>query len=374
MTKEIRVTAKPIVINNIETNNITNVSVPSIITNIDTTLNELTSVVPLDFDVILSGMGEEATLEPNLFKYLEETLNKLERISLSPDKIIADTFSSSEIKSFIVSKGITDTKSTSETIILTSGFNRIFNDVLTYAESILISIGHSRVFSDIIGYVDTLLILLDKGIIDTLSKTDLISFNITKIYNETSSVIENISLVLSKIFNDNNTIQDSQIITIGKNPVDTVITSELNSFDIGRGIIDTLVATDDVLGNANVDDDQTVWFDKTLKDNIYSSEVFDRTVSYDRQLIDPTILSEIISNNLDLFKTETLSKADIYEILVGRNITDAITLNEQITILLALNRIFLETVNKTDSGKINNQSYFAADYAADDYAGTTITF
>lgn len=75
---------------------------------------------------------------------------------------------------------------------------------------------------------------------------------------------------------------------------EAVFTHEL-AFDVGFHLYDFANATDDFLGEANIDDDQTMHFGKTLIENFGVVDTFSRDVNYSRQFSDGFSGSDSVS-------------------------------------------------------------------------------
>lgn len=71
-----------------------------------------------------------------------------------------------------------------------------------------------------------------------------------------------------------------------KKPDDVASYTDDLRYGLGYHLYDTINATDDYMGESNVDDDQTMHFGKTRIDNGAASELFSKVVAYDRQFSD----------------------------------------------------------------------------------------
>ena len=77
------------------------------------------------------------------------------------------------------------------------------------------------------------------------------------------------------------------VLELGKASSDDVSASDQDpTFVFTKVIKDDATATDDVEGEANIDDDQTMHFFKVTADQGGADDVFARTVSYNRDFTD----------------------------------------------------------------------------------------
>ena len=101
-------------------------------------------------------------------------------------------------------------------------------------------------------------------------------------------------------------------------------------------MLDSVDATDDFLGVANTDDDQTAFFNKSVVD--YSSTADQKRLRVTKPL------------------AEIMSSLDVISFFKFKGL------------------LFLETAATNDSGFINNQNYFAGAYTTAGYVGTNTNF
>src|SRR5690606_23879162 len=101
--------------------------------------------------------------------------------------------------------------------------------------------------------------------------------------------------------------------------------------------------TDDVLGEANVDDDQIIFFDKTLADALNTSEVFSRVVDYVRNYIDSLSSSEAFSNDVSKVLSEVSSTTDLLSYTSGKTLSDTPSVAD--VMISSMERILFDPVN-----------------------------
>ena len=211
---------------------------------------------------------------------------------------------------------------------------------------------------------------------DTFDATDDSSYEIGKYFANTFNSSDVVAVVPTKVISDSGDIVDA-----------------IQKFDTTKLLAELINATDDYMGESNVDDDQTMHFGKTIINNGSASESLSRVVAYDRQFSDTYSGQDSAS----LGPNKHLSDiASVVESLV-RQVDYARTLNEiglsSEDIALATSRVAqdngtatenaLKSNNKvnndaasfTDSGKLFWQDYVVdPSYFADDYVGNSQNF
>lgn len=115
---------------------------------------------------------------------------------------------------------------------------------------------------------------------------------------------------------------------------------------------------------------------KPTLDTSLISDVVTLVAVYQRQILELTTLSELISINLDKIPTpEVLTTSDLLTVNINKFIEESISVTDNLTTLLAPDGLSrLEIISSTDSGSINIQDYFLSDYTEADYVGITINF
>lgn len=116
------------------------------------------------------------------------------------------------------------------------------------------TVAYSKAVLDLASFEDFQVLAIGKVLTDQVNKSDL--------------AIKGTDKVLS----DSKTVSDSAVRGFGKGLEDNPTTAEYNSFAISKLITDSVVSTDDFLGNANADDDETMLFGKTISDSFTKSD------------------------------------------------------------------------------------------------------
>ena len=131
------------------------------------------------------------------------------------------------------------------------------------------------------------------------------------------------------------------------------VLSTLSGFN--RDFVSSVVVTDDFLGLANIDDDQTATVGKSVADS---------STTTDQARLSPTKVLTSAFAGSDNFLITTVNKV----------VETPVSGTDTIEFFLFTSRFFDETLSANDSGFINNQSYFASSYVEPGYVGTNINF
>ena len=115
---------------------------------------------------------------------------------------------------------------------------------------------------------DQVRFLLNKASTEIISSSDLNSILINKRLAETAGVSEALAILLQKPFTDSYIINDLSTRAYASTKLDVLGTTDIFSrlVDFNREFADSVTTTDDVLGLANIDDDQIAYFNKVLVD------------------------------------------------------------------------------------------------------------
>lgn len=151
-----------------------------------------------------------------------------------------------------------------------------------------------------------------RGVSDSLNLTEDQIIAIGKGITETTVVSENAALALAKYVADQAGISD------------------LPSKNIGKVFAEVLGVTDDVDGEATVDDDQNIEFFKNTTNVTQVTDLLTRVVAYVRAF------------------TETVGAADTPSLGVGKPFADSMTISEAIDIVLSKSVSLSDTVSSID--------------------------
>ena len=250
-----------------------------------------------------------------------------------------------------------------------------------------------KVFIDATLVVDAPAKAFGKNVSDALGLTDDQVFAIGKGITETTTVSELTAIALAKVLADQAGISD------------------LPSKNIGKVFAEVLGVTDDVDGEATVEDDQHIEFFKNTTNVTHVTDLLTRVVAYVRAftetvgaadtpslgvgkpLADSASVSEVIDIVLTKVKnlSDTVSAIDELAFAIAKSLTDTASVSD--TPSKNVSKIFADSANISDSdvidflagkldsatvseaGSLLNQGYVDNGfYFAEDYVGSSRTF
>jgi hypothetical protein len=244
------------------------------------------------------------------------------------------------VRSIRVNKSLQDTETTTDIFARTVNYNRQFVDIAQESDLSFYRVG--------------------KNIQDTETATDVFS----RVVNYNPQLTDLAQRLDTSFYEINKTVQDTaqesdlSFYQVGKNLQDTETTADIfaRTVNYNRTLLDFIGATDDFLGEANIDDDQVARVGKAVIDYANTQDIaskFSNTYLQDSYISTDTIY-KIPSKNI----SEILITSDVITFLQYTNYTNTV----------------LDTIVSNDSGFINNQNYFADTYVLPGYVGTNTNF
>lgn len=131
-------------------------------------------------------------------------------------------------------------------------FGKTLGEVFHYGDET--NLGYTKPLVDLVSHADTQIFFVGKLLTDQVNKSDL--------------VIKDSGKALIDVFSSS----DIVVRNTGKGISDSANTAEYNSFVLQKTLSDAVQTTDDFLGNANADDDETMLFGKTIGDSFTKSD------------------------------------------------------------------------------------------------------
>lgn len=256
----------------------------------------------------------------------------------------------------------------------------LFLKILEIADSFSVSEALSKAFS--------------RPVSDSSVATDAEAKEVGKNTTDASSVSDDDVIEFGKNPSDSFALTDDiDTIAFGKNPSDIPVISEDHRFDLTKLLTDQIYATDDLDGEASIQDDQEMQFTKVRSDISFASESFSRVVSFDREFADSGSVSENQITEYGKNLTEAPSVAESFSrvFIVNRTFTEAPTATESYASSFGrpladggfVGESEVKSVGKNtddsaisaDSGSLRSQNYTVDNsYFAEDYVGESRTF
>lgn len=341
--------------------------------------------------VLVSDIANEVLISP---VELANNLAINDILNYNLNRIINENLNLSDIKYFSVNKYFIE--STQLTDINYKQFNKITFENIYLTDTLRLLI--QKINVEYVNTNDFVVFLNNKGITDTTQLNDLKYLILSKQVQETfltndfQSKDIQIRLVDTVSIADIITTTLLEVIPLSaqESSIITDIISLQNIFN--RSFSDMIYPTDDVYGEATIDDEQYVTFNKNLIEILQYQDVFSSIVNYNRNISDSTTLSEILNKIISTVIVENTNITETILISVDyqRSISDNLLINE--TLQNSVSKIIQdnfnlsdfysssygknvsETITSTDSGIIYNQGYVDDGYFVVGYIGTQTTF
>jgi hypothetical protein len=274
---------------------VTDVTTPGITTSVNTNLQLSTSVENIKIVGNVINMGEQVLPNPSLFKRLDDYYSAPDIVRLRYTKRVNETVNKSDVVSRLVQ------------------YRRTVNEVETANDSY-------KVFA------------VGKRIVEIADASDTVAKATSRQIFDASVNTEQVNKRLNKPLTEVELVTDQVLRRVGKNPIETANTVSLFSRVVAfnRLVLDSVDATDDFLGLANTDDDQTAFFNKSLVD--YTSNT-DQTRLQVNKLV-----------------TETETTTDQKVVVFGKALTEVDTAVDQKR--LTVTKPLLEAETATDQKRL----------------------
>jgi hypothetical protein len=155
---------------------------------------------------------------------------------------------------------------------------------------------------------------------------DATAFDIDKpIVESDTAALDLFALSFVTARSDAAEVTDLATSLFGKNPQDTALVSEAVVTVLGyvRSFLETIEATDDLDGEAGVDDDQNIQFFKLRTDLLHVLELVAVTVAFAREFTETSIVSDAATKELSKNLSDLTATADAIGKTLGKALTDS---------------------------------------------------
>lgn len=233
----------------------------------------------------------------------------------------------------------------------------------------------SKVFGDLAATLDVATKAVAKPVADAADAADIVALSSLKPLSDAPSTSDTAAKTFVRApATDLLTSVDAAIVVPQKGLVDVAYSLEGPAFgqtyvdptyfaqdyawdgspakEFGKNLSELLDSTDDFLGVANPDDDQTIFFTKSLISHATAAEVFSHSFTTSRA--DSFSPSDIVLLTASKALASGAVNADSVVVLAGKNILDA--------------------ADAADAGSLRMTDYADISYFAQDYVGTSLSF
>lgn len=310
---------------------IANVYTPNLNVGKLTIKNPVGEVLQDDIEVNIAGILKGTGIaDPTQFKYNKELIRGSDVLSSLVDKSRLDNFGSFDyITNFFFEKFYPDLSTTSEEYNFSTNkvlldyssiseerkllVEKVINDDFLIPDEFKSFVGKVLIDSSLSD--DELALSVEKIRQDTFGKTDIVTilWAVLREFSDQALTSEETKFNADKVLLDSSTSLDTPYKATTKVSIDTGSIDDLIKHVtwFRRNYFDHIYVTDDVLGEANVDDDQTAYVIKGLIESSNSS---------DESLIDLHTR----------YRSYTDSITDTIELVLGRKLLDSSTYTDEV--------------------------------------------
>lgn len=349
---------------------------------LNTFINRLDQIISTDFTILTVNIQLEEVINA-----AEEILTKdalvslLDAIDATDDVFGAATINDDEY--FDVQKVTVDYAASSEIVYIDTQTSKAEQTQVT---DIFIIDTIKEVSSENVSSLET----LDKEIYsnkyELLQLVETQSIDITKQFIDTITAIEDFGFNTPIDRDDIFGILDTQTFNINKQNNESLYTSEVISVYNTSQLQDLVDATDDVFGNATINDDEYFIVQKTaidytsiLEDLAFNSFNIRNDISYsldlliffsEKQLIDTLNISETISYDNQIYKSDSYSAIESVRLGFNKStINDTVNKSDKVNTSMVLNKLEIATsIYETLRTDISTRIIELVD-ATDDFQG-----
>lgn len=310
------------------------------------------------------------TIEAGLY-ILRQSLSDfgyvLDQLAVSLGKTFSDSANFSLTVTYDFAKSIGETAQTSD--VLTKATGSSLQDQPIISENID-SIYFSKITFDTANFSSATSVSTTKPLSDTAAFVDDQTTNFGKGLEDSPVTGDLLALEYDKFLANSGAGTDTQALSIGKVADDSANFTLETTLDTTKLLSDSIHVTDDVDGEASIEDDQNMLFTKSRTEVIWLTDSLDRTVAYSRAFSD----SGVASDNVINFQTskgldDTVSSDDSTQTAFGKALSDNGLATDNLLRSVDYIRAFAEQGDYNDSatllaGKVSSDNFSATDLFA----------
>lgn len=230
-----------------------------------------------------------------------------------------------------------------------------------------------KTLSDSSGTSDDLQIGISKGLDDMPWVSDLSVKTAHKYLNnaayaEPGYFLENYATAGEDV----PTVSDRITLTANKGIFETPRFSDAAYRSLTKTVTETVRVTDDLDGQATVDDDEHMAFTKVMTEVTGVSDQFSRVVTYQRTNTEGLGVSELAIKGCGKPLADFAFMADTSVLKTAKSFAEAVAATE--TYSQQTTKVSTETARVTESGSLRSQGYVSFNYLSEDYVGDSRTF
>ena len=279
------------------------------------------------------------------------------------------------------------------------------NDTLAVTKNVL----------DPVSFSDVDILAIVKSLTDQSALTDTHTLDQTKPLTDAGSVAEDMTLAALKPFTDAFSVTDNDTLDVTKDVggdtaqdycdvsyfledytvgdrLDRIFLGDEEEFTYVKNVSEQIFVTDDVDGEASVEDDQEIAFVKTRTEIVAITDVFDRDVAYSRSFAETPAANDSPAKVVGRPASDSGTASDSFSrtVVYLRDFTDSAGMTDSDTIdfgsvksddgvfadseVKSGGKFITESPSAVSSGTLRSQGYCDFTYFAEDYVGASRTF
>lgn len=193
-------------------------------------------------------------------------------------------------------------------------------------------------------------VLLNKVNTDLFDANDLVTLvaSFQRTFADASDAVDVLAVLTQKPFADSYVTSDVATRALAVAKLDVLDTVDAPVFNFAQQLADAIAVTDDVLGEANIDDDQIAVFNKVLVDSGTLTEALSFTATFIRSVSD------------------TSTSTEQAQLLLNKPATELLDTTDATSVVADFQRVFLETEAVTEALAASVQKPLTDNYVASD--------
>ena len=188
---------------------------------------------------------------------------------------------------------------------------------------------------------------LNRKLLSQITSIQVIKLGVEKPLLDSFNSQDRVDKEIAKAFLDTKTYTDRISFGVNKALQSTSQFSEVKSFVVQKSLRSNLDISDDIFGEATLDDDQTISFLKVIQTSSDVYDVFSRVVDYKRVVSSQFTKSEIISKQFSKALRSNIGSTDNSVKVFGKALTSNIDPTDSKQLIVA--KVLSDSFAKSDS-------------------------
>lgn len=243
-------------------------------------------------------------------RLFSETATLLEQVELTAQKVLSDQVANAEQFTVDTAKVAGDNATISE--LQTFAAEQVSQDTATTGEQAVLDIA------------------VPKTDVATNSDQVITFFEAVRIFAEQTQTTERIEQIIERVSSDQSTFTDLVTQVVAKLTLDSTTNSEQLAFDFQANYSDLVDSTDDFYGEANVDDDEYVTFDKVAADYATTSELVTTVADFNRTFLETAASVDVATLLFAKSVLEVVAASEVFAIDFSTSRTETVAASETV--------------------------------------------